>query len=185
MTMYSWASTFCAVCTVVATIGYVTPYFLVACLPLGAVYYWTQKFYIPTARGELKIRFSTTPPYLAIPPPHHLTLPTIPQSHNPTISHNLTIPHHPTVPFLKSSSGSTQCFEARSLAVLVRASKEPALSARSVPRACLSMRTWPPLNATCDPTTSTVRRSVNSYPITQGNPFYFILFIYEAIAPQH
>mmetsp|Transcript_69083 Transcript_69083/g.193045 ORF Transcript_69083/g.193045 Transcript_69083/m.193045 type:complete len:313 (-) Transcript_69083:48-986(-) len=53
VTMYSWASTFCAVCTVVATIGYVTPYFLVACLPLGAVYYWTQKFYIPTAR-ELK-----------------------------------------------------------------------------------------------------------------------------------
>ena len=53
MTMYSWASTFCAVCTVVVTIGYVTPYFLVACFPLCALYYLTQKYYIPTAR-ELK-----------------------------------------------------------------------------------------------------------------------------------
>ena len=53
VTMYSWVSCFCAVVAVVATIGYVTPNFLAACVPLGALYYLTQKFYIPTAR-ELK-----------------------------------------------------------------------------------------------------------------------------------
>uniref|UniRef100_A0A7S2H7W8 ATP-dependent transporter ycf16 n=1 Tax=Octactis speculum TaxID=3111310 RepID=A0A7S2H7W8_9STRA len=53
MTMYSWVSCLVTVVVAVVTIAYVTPLFLVACLPMGLVYYRIMVYYVPTAR-ELK-----------------------------------------------------------------------------------------------------------------------------------
>jgi len=53
VTMYSWVSTLLAVVFAVGTVGFITPWFLAACVPMGAIYYYIQLFYVPTSR-ELK-----------------------------------------------------------------------------------------------------------------------------------
>jgi len=49
-TMYSYMTTLMAVLFTVGVIGYVTPYFLLAMIPPGFLYYFTQRYYVASSR---------------------------------------------------------------------------------------------------------------------------------------
>ena len=53
VTMYSWLSTMVSVIIAIATVSLFLPYFLLAMVPMGVIYYAIMQVYIPTSR-ELK-----------------------------------------------------------------------------------------------------------------------------------
>lgn len=53
VTLYSWLSTMVAVLVAIGTISLFLPWFLLACIPMGGIYYTIMQIYIPTSR-ELK-----------------------------------------------------------------------------------------------------------------------------------
>jgi ABC-type multidrug transport system fused ATPase/permease subunit len=61
-TLYSWASCAISCVVAVATVTFVIPWFLVACVPMGWVYYRIMIYYIPTSRELQRLESVTRSP---------------------------------------------------------------------------------------------------------------------------
>jgi len=61
-TLYSWASTAISCLVAVATVSFVIPWFLAACVPMGYVYYRVMIYYIPTSRELQRLESVTRSP---------------------------------------------------------------------------------------------------------------------------
>ncbi|KAL3857785.1 hypothetical protein ACJMK2_012421, partial [Sinanodonta woodiana] len=58
----NWLRSFFTLVSTLVVISYTTPLFLVTVIPLGILYYLTQRFYIPTSRQLMRIEFKTWSP---------------------------------------------------------------------------------------------------------------------------
>mmetsp|Transcript_41902 Transcript_41902/g.94664 ORF Transcript_41902/g.94664 Transcript_41902/m.94664 type:complete len:1160 (+) Transcript_41902:159-3638(+) len=61
-TLYSWLSTALACAVALATVAFVVPWFLAACVPMGYVYYQIMNLYIPTSRELQRLESVTRSP---------------------------------------------------------------------------------------------------------------------------